>query len=1025
MRRRDAQRAALVLHLFHDDVALDLIERVKGLGADVDVIATGPRLSQAVASSLAGLPRADWVETRNHGFDVAPFLSVIQLLERRGYDLVCKLHTKRGNSGFGRQWREALLDSLIGSAADVTAIVEAFAVTPDLAMVGPAGLYLSAAANMTANADRVRRLAPLVFPALDLPADWGFFAGTMFWTRVAHLKPFGRIGSDAEGWEDGGKLRDGGIAHAVERLFGLIPVAAGGSVGLRGGRGSALRLTRDAGAPVEILEALARLGRPSPVPRLTRAERNFVRNDNPLLHYLASGGADPHPLLAGDWYARRNDLPAGTPPLAHFLAQGAMAPDPSPLFHAADYVKRRPWLRRRNVNPLVHHVLEAEALGEAEALDRPAEPARPRAAPTDPFARAARLQQLRAFMEGREALSFAVRIGASRNSPTEWGDVHFAAGLAGALTAAGSDARVEYREDWHRRRETADVVICLRGPVRHEPRPDAVNILWIISHPDQVSFEEMAEYDLVYVASESFAALLRHWIDVPVLSLLQATDTTRFMPTTGATATGGLFFAGNTRGQDRPVVRWAIELGLPIEVYGSGWQGALPARSFRGERIPNTELPGRYAAATAVLGDHWPAMRDFGFVSNRIFDVLAAGGTPVTDAFPAIAAAVGKAAIQIGARDELRGAVARARARPLASRLAHAARVRRDHGFAARAATISDDLRGFVSGSFRSPLSRRGPRVHLAYDPGDAQAAWMVARRLLGPLTTDEAGVRSLTVGAPDAPLPMATDIVIAMPGAASSAGAWDALAEAVGTRTVVVDCGALSLRSRRLPPRLGPLLAVASQVWWPAEQPSGSGPRRGRDSHVVPDSVDPRLWRDYHRARQWDFASALRCVLVAGDGIGPDLLATLSAAFAGTQAELTIVERAPSGSGPWTTVPFPTGKSAYAAFARWLRAQDFHAGLCVAGTSGSRGADLAFLDFSAAGLVSIAPAELLPDPDLTARALVVPVAGDWSDLGDVLARLARAPGSYAGVAAASAAHVWRARSAAAAGTVVRTLLDT
>src|SRR5690606_5057123 len=146
------------------------------------------------------------------------------------------------------------------------------------------------------------------------------------------------------------------------------------------------------------------------------------------------------------------------------------------------------------------------------------------------------------------------------------------------------------------------------------------NILWIISHPDQVPFEELEAFDLVYVASDSFAALLRQWIDVPALGLLQATDQSRFVPPARARATGGLFFAGNTRGQDRPVVRWAIELGLPLEMYGFGWGDAVPARSLRGERIPNAELPARYAAATAVLGDHWPAMVDFGFVSNRIFD---------------------------------------------------------------------------------------------------------------------------------------------------------------------------------------------------------------------------------------------------------------------------------------------------------------------------------------------------------------------------------------------------------------------
>ncbi|MCW5716408.1 MAG: hypothetical protein KIS68_01115 [Bauldia sp.] len=1025
MTGRARPKAVLVLHLFHEDVAIDLLRRVRDLDADVDVIATGPRLSRTVASAFAELSRADWVETRNEGFDVAPFLSVLPLLRRRGYDLVGKLHTKQGNSGFGRRWREACFDALIGSKDGVARIVEAFETSPNLCVVGPAGLYLSAAANMTANAEGVQRLASMAFPLLALPSDWGFFAGTMFWTRLAHLKPFIRLSGTVSAWEDGGNKRDGGTAHAVERLFGLMSVVGSGSVGLVPEAGGPIRITREPGSPVEILEALARLGRPSPSPRLGRAERAFIVQTNPLLHYLTSrsAAADPHPLFASEWYARRNAIANNIAPLSDFVARGAMAPDPSPLFRAGSYVGRRPWLKRRDVNPLLHHAMEVDASGLGGDGDGPVETARPHSAPVDLFARAARRQQLRAFLRTNDDLSFAVKIGASRTSPTEWGDVHFAAGLANALGALGKDARVDYREDWHRRNDASDVVICLRGPVRYEPRPGAFNILWIISHPDQVSFEEMEAYDLVYVASDSFAGLLSRWVDVPVLSLLQSTDESRFAPSRVARPCGSLFFAGNSRGQDRPVVRWALELGLPLEVHGAGWKGIVPARSFGGERIPNAELPRRYAAAAAVLGDHWPAMVDFGFVSNRLFDVLAAGGTPVTDAFPAISRVLGSAPIQVGTREELEPAVAEARARPLPTRLAHAERVRRHHGFGARATTMLRDLRAFPSGLFKRSGSGRGPRVHLAYDAGDASTAWMVDRRLLGPLTTDHAGIGSLSTGGPADPVPPGTDLVIVVPGTTSRAGTWDALVEAARTRRIVVDTGALPSLLRRAPPRLQPLFASAWQVWWPGGDPAAGKVASTERNRIVPDSIDPRLWRDYHRPRQWEFAAApLRCVVVARAGVDPATSAILEGALAGAEVDLTVVEASNAATGPWTSVPFPKGRSGYAAFARWLRAQHFHAGLCLGAGATARDADVAFLDFSAAGLLTVAPIALL-GPKIAVRGLFVPVATDWSDLPAVLARLAASPAAYAGVAAASAEHVWQARTAASAGTLIKSLL--
>jgi spore maturation protein CgeB len=41
-----------------------------------------------------------------------------------------------------------------------------------------------------------------------------------------------------------------------------------------------------------------------------------------------------------------------------------------------------------------------------------------------------------------------------------------------------------------------------------------------------------------------------------------------------------------------------------------------------------------YASAKVVLNDHWPDMARMGFVSNRIFDVLGAGGVVVSDPVP-------------------------------------------------------------------------------------------------------------------------------------------------------------------------------------------------------------------------------------------------------------------------------------------------------------------------------------------------------------------------------------------------------
>jgi O-antigen biosynthesis protein len=126
--------------------------------------------------------------------------------------------------------------------------------------------------------------------------------------------------------------------------------------------------------------------------------------------------------------------------------------------------------------------------------------------------------------------------------------------------------------------------------------------------------------------------LLESQLEVPVLFFPQATDPRRFRP---VAAQAGLetevLFVGNSRGQLREAVDWAIKEDLPLTVYGTGWVGRIPNRYLAGEHFPNKDLASLYASAKVVLNDHWPDMKDRGYVSNRVFDVLASGAVAVSD----------------------------------------------------------------------------------------------------------------------------------------------------------------------------------------------------------------------------------------------------------------------------------------------------------------------------------------------------------------------------------------------------------
>ncbi|WP_170219379.1 glycosyltransferase [Nocardioides litoris] len=276
-----------------------------------------------------------------------------------------------------------------------------------------------------------------------------------------------------------------------------------------------------------------------------------------------------------------------------------------------------------------------------------------------------------------------------------WGDWHFARSLARALERLGQVVEVDHPETRGRAtRDATDVVLVLRGLERVEPPPGPASLLWVISHPDEVSAAELAAHDRVFAASTTWAAA--HGVE----PLLQCTDATTFHPGLGtASTTGPALFVGHARGGPRPVVTAALEAGVPLEVIGSGW--AEHGVQAAAEGIANHELGARYASAGVVLNDHHPAMREAGFVSNRVLDVLAVGGRLLTDPVPGLEEAVGAdVPTWRDAADVARLAVPPYAAWPgPEERRALAERVVAEHSFDARAAVLLAAARDLVARS--------------------------------------------------------------------------------------------------------------------------------------------------------------------------------------------------------------------------------------------------------------------------------------------------------------------------------------
>ncbi|MET3791752.1 glycosyltransferase [Aquamicrobium terrae] len=280
-----------------------------------------------------------------------------------------------------------------------------------------------------------------------------------------------------------------------------------------------------------------------------------------------------------------------------------------------------------------------------------------------------------------------------------WGDYHFAVALAKSSARLGLETRIDFLESWSDPAAKGEADLVLRG-LSMFPTPPAGStgprLMWMISHPDKVTEEEIDGYDSVFVASDHWARELgNRGLKPTIRPLLQCTETERFNldARIGAPRHERLY-VGNSRKILRSTIAKAIAEEVPLDIYGEMWEGLAPSDWIRAENVANIRLPAYYAAAGVVLNDHWDSMRSYGFVSNRIFDVLATGAPLLTDSVAAMPEEVRAACTILEDGASLRAGIEAAKTRrSQAEREEIADWITQQHSFGARVREICAALR--------------------------------------------------------------------------------------------------------------------------------------------------------------------------------------------------------------------------------------------------------------------------------------------------------------------------------------------
>jgi len=236
----------------------------------------------------------------------------------------------------------------------------------------------------------------------------------------------------------------------------------------------------------------------------------------------------------------------------------------------------------------------------------------------------------------------------------QWGDYYFALSLKKEFEKRGYTANIKYYPE-EPGDSDSEYALILRGIRKNYPEGLKAQkiIMWNISHPGEVSTDEYNRCGLVYIASTRYAKELQETVSVPVKPLLQCTDE-EMMRFAEEGKKHELLFIGNTRNVYRQIIKDLLPTDYDLKIYGLGWEKFIAHENISGEYFDYDKIAQAYHDAKIVLNDHWDDMREYGFVSNRIFDVLASESFVISDDMAEIHELFGDCVETYSTKDELK-----------------------------------------------------------------------------------------------------------------------------------------------------------------------------------------------------------------------------------------------------------------------------------------------------------------------------------------------------------------------------------
>ena len=234
-------RVVAIAHVYYPEMTAEIVDRLAHLPGRVNIVLTTADSHRAglIATELERRGGGEDVEVRvaesNDGRDQSAFLIACRdLLRRRDYDLVVKLHSKKTpQDGYavGRHFARQQFDNLLPDAGHAADLVGLFQREPRLGLVFPPMIHIgynTLGHAWWANREPFERLAESLgihVPIDDVSPLAPF--GSMFVARPEALRLMTEHDWSYADFGGAEAYRDGSLAHVLERL----PAYAAGELG--------------------------------------------------------------------------------------------------------------------------------------------------------------------------------------------------------------------------------------------------------------------------------------------------------------------------------------------------------------------------------------------------------------------------------------------------------------------------------------------------------------------------------------------------------------------------------------------------------------------------------------------------------------------------------------------------------------------------------------------------------------------------------------------------------------------------